>query len=100
MTRDEFAAVVREAVETLTVVAEQHLARQLPRDYQLRYLGGPVVHEGDDIIGSLCRTVFVSPTEIYPCVDLFLDDLGPDSLLRVVCYRAGDPPCPFGESFL
>jgi hypothetical protein len=97
MTRDAFKDITRQAVEVVTVAAEQRLLRSLPRRYVLGWLGGPVFMAGDDIVELLTEAVFVSEEEIYPCVDLFLEDLRPDGRLEVVCYRAGYKPCPYGE---
>ena len=97
--REDFKAVAREAVETVTVAAEKRLSRHLPRHYVLGWLGGPVIQPGDDIAELLTEKVFLSPDEIFPCVDLFLDDLRPDGRLFVICYRSGYKPCKFGESF-
>jgi hypothetical protein len=97
MTREAFKAVALHAVEAVTVAAEQRLSRPLPRRYILAWLGGPVIQPGDDIAELLTEAVFVSDDEIFPCVDLFLDDLWADGRLYVLCYRAGYKPCPFGE---
>ena len=97
MTREEFKAVALRAVETVTLAAERRLSRPLPRRYVLAWLGGPTIQPGDDIVGLLTGATFVSEDEIYPCVDLFLDDLWPDGRLYVLCYRAGYRPGPFGE---
>jgi hypothetical protein len=99
MNRDAFKEVARQAVETLTVAAEQRLAIQLPRRYVLGWLGGPVIEPGDDVAESLTAKVFVSEEEIYPCVDLFLDDRLPDGRLLVLSYRANYKPCRYGEHY-
>ena len=96
MTRGEFKDIARQAIETVMVVAEGELSRSLPRRYLLRWLGGRVDVPGDDIAELLTNAVFVSEDEIYPCVDLFLDELLPDGRLVVLCYRAGFEPCPYG----
>jgi len=97
MTRDEFKSVASQAVETVTSVAEQRLSRQLPRQYVLDWLGGPLIQHGEDIAELLTEKVFVSEDKIFPCVDLFLDDLREDGRLWIVCYRAAYEPCKFGE---
>jgi hypothetical protein len=97
VTRDAFKQVVAEAVETVTVAAERRLGQPLPRKYTLGWLGGPLIDPGDDIVELLTQKVFVSDAEIFPCVDLFLDELSPDGRVRIVCYRAGYPPGPYGE---
>lgn len=55
---------------------------------------------GDDVAELLTEAAFVSEKEIYPCFDVFLDDLLPDGRLVVLCYRAGFRPCPYGEHYL
>ena len=97
MTREAFKAVALQAVEAVTVAAERQLSRPLPRQYTLAWLGGPVVQPSDDIAELLTKAAFVSEDEIFPCVDLFLDDLRADGRLYVLCYRAGYRPCPFGD---
>jgi hypothetical protein len=97
LTRDAFKQVVAEAVETVTAVAERRLGRALPRKCTLGWLGGPVIEPGEDVVELLTQKVFVSEAEIFPCVDLFLDELRPDGRLLMVCYRAGYPPGPYGE---
>lgn len=97
VTRDAFKQVVAEALETVTVAAERRLARILPRKYMLGWLGGPVIVPGEDVVELLTQEVFVSEAEIFPCVDLLLDELRPDGLLLIVCHRAGYPPSPYGE---
>ena len=97
MTREAFKLVALQAVEAVTVAAERRLARQLPRRYNLARLGGAIIQPSDDIAELLTEAAFVSADEIFPCVDLFLEDLSPDGCLHVVCYRAAYAPCPFGE---
>ncbi len=98
MTRSAFKDVTRQAIETVTSVAERELSRPLPRRYLLGWLGGPVF-VGDDIIELLTEATFVSEDEIYPCVDVFLDDLLPDGRLVLLNYRAGFRPCRYGEHY-
>ena len=95
--REQFKEVVAEAVDAVTIFAEQRVRRSLPRTYTLGWLGGPVMDPGNDIVELITSKVFISENEIYPCIDLFLDDLLPDGRLLVICYRAGYPPGPFGE---
>ena len=97
MTRDAFKDIASLAIETATVVAERELALALPRRYQLASLGGRVPIPGDDIAELLTDLAFVSEDEIYPCFDLFIEDLLPDGRLLVLCYRAGFKPCRYGE---
>jgi hypothetical protein len=96
MTRDEFKKVVEEALEKLVTTAEQRLNRKLPRQYCLSGLGSnEVVLE--DTVEFLTNWVFVDQTHIFPCVDLFLDELLPDERLRFRAYRAGFEPCAYGD---
>ncbi len=97
MTREAFKTVALQAVEAVTLAAERQLSRPLPRRYILAWIGGPVIQPGDDIAELLTEAAFVAEDEIFPCVDIFLDDLRSDGHLYVHCYRAGYRPCPFGE---
>jgi len=96
MTRDEFKKVVEEALEKLVTTAEQRLNRKLPRQYCLSGFGTNEVVP-DDTVEFLTNWVFVDETHIYPCVDLFLDELLPDGCLRFRSYRAGFKPCAYGS---
>ena len=97
MTREAFKAIALHAIEAVTVAAESPVVSPASARYILTWLGGPVIQPGDDIAELLTEAVFVSEDEIFPCVDLFLDDLGSNGRLNVLCYRAGYRPCPFGE---
>ncbi|MFO1513871.1 MAG: hypothetical protein U1F83_13300 [Verrucomicrobiota bacterium] len=96
MTRDEFRKVVEEALEQLVTTAEQRINRKLPRQYCLSGLGSNKV-ASDDATEFLTNWVFVDESHIFPCVDLFLEELLPDGRLRFSAYRAGYEPCAFGE---
>jgi hypothetical protein len=75
--------------------AEQRLNRKLPRHYCLSGFGTKEVVP-DDTVEFLTNWVFVDESHIYPCVDLFLDELLPDGRLRFRAYRAGYEPCAYG----
>jgi hypothetical protein len=94
VTRDEFKNVVEEALEKLTTTAEQRLNKKLSRNYCLSGLSGKEVVP-DDTVEFLTNWVFVDESHIYPCVDLFLDELLPDGRLRIRAYRAGFKPCAY-----
>jgi hypothetical protein len=96
MTRDEFKKVVEEALEKLVVTAEQRLDKKFPRQYCLSGFGTMEVVPGDTV-EFLTNWVFVDEDHIYPCVDLFLDELLPDGRLRFRAYRAGFKPCAYGS---
>jgi hypothetical protein len=96
MTRDEFRKVVEEALEKLVTTAEQRLNRKLSRNYCLSGLGSNEIVP-DDIVEFLTNWVFVDESHIYPCVDLFLDELLPDGRLRFRAYRAGFKPCAYNS---
>jgi len=98
MTRDEFKKIVEEALETLVATAEQRLDRKFTRQYCLSGLGTKEVVPGDTI-DFLTDWIFVDENHIYPCVDLFLDELLPDGRLRFRAYRAGYQPCGYRERF-
>jgi hypothetical protein len=96
MTRNEFKKVVEDALEKLVTTAEERLNRKLPRSYCLSGLSGNETVP-DDIVEFLTNWVFVDESHIYPCVDLFLDELLPDGRLRFRAYRAGFKPCPYNS---
>ena len=87
LTREDFNRMVAGAIEAVTQIAEQRVGRELPRSYSLRWLGGLVIGRDDGIVEMITNRVFVSNDKIYPCVDLFLDDLLSDGRLLVTCYR-------------
>ena len=99
MTRDEFKEIARQAIEQVTAVAERRSGRTLPRSYAVGWLGGPVLEDGDDPAEILTAHTYIDPDQIFPCVDVFLEDLRSDGRLLLVCYRAGYQPCRFGEHF-
>jgi hypothetical protein len=96
MTRDEFKKVVDEALETLVATAEQRLDKKFPRQYCLSGFGSKEVVPGD-AVEFLTNWVFVDEDHIYPCVDLFLEEMLPDGPLLFRAYRAGFKPCAYGE---
>jgi hypothetical protein len=97
ITRDEFKAVVRDAIETVTAAAEKRSQRRLPR----LYVWGPADRRTrgnfEELVDLLTNAVFHSEDEISPCVDLLLDGPAEDGRIVVFCYVAGYAPCKYGE---
>ncbi len=50
-----------------------------------------------DVAEFLVELTYVDDTHISPCFDLFLESLRPDHRLHLRGYRAGFPPCAFGD---
>ena len=97
MTRDEFKQVASDAIEQLTRAAEIASGRQLPRAYCFCWLTGDEVVADGDVSEFLVHLTYVDQTHISPCFDLFLEELRPDGRLLLRGYRAGYPPCKFGD---
>ena len=97
MTRDEFKQVAIDAIEQLTRVAEVAIGRQLPRSYCFSWLAGDEIVAEGDVAEFLVHSTYVDDTHISPCFDLFLESLRSDGRLYLKGYRAGYPPCAFGD---
>ena len=97
MTRDEFKQVARDAIEQLTHRAEAVIGRTLPRSYCFSWLSGDDIIAEGDVAEFLVHLTYVDDTHISPCFDLFLESLRPDGRLLLRGYRAGYPPCAFGD---
>jgi len=99
MTRNEFKRIAEQALEQVTVAAERATGRTLPRHYCFGWLGqGNVVADGD-VAEFLTTCGFVDESHIWPCWDLFLERLTGNGRLWLEGYRAGFPPCAYGEHF-
>ncbi len=97
MTRKEFKQVASDAIDQLTRMAEIATGQTFPRSYCFSGLSGDEIFAEGDVAESLVALTFVDDTHISPCFDLFLMQLRPDGRLLLRGYRAGFPPCAFGE---
>ncbi|HZL38054.1 MAG TPA: hypothetical protein VFC78_22250 [Tepidisphaeraceae bacterium] len=97
--RPEFKQVVHQAIEQLTAFAEKQISRSLPREFCFSWIGKVKIVADGDVAEFLTNMAFVDESNIYPCFDLFLEDLLPDGRLLLMGYRAGFPPREFGELF-
>lgn len=97
VTREVFKELAQQAIEQVTVAAEQATGRNLPRAYCLRWVGQREVVADGDVGEFLTRHGYVDESHIWPCWDLFLEHLLPDGKLLLMAYRAGFAPCPYGE---
>jgi hypothetical protein len=96
---DAFKRVAQEAIERLTAAAEARLGRALPRRFCFSWLGRTSVVAEGDLAEFLTDMMYVDESHIRPCFDLFLERLLPDGRLLLLGYRAGFPPCHYGEHF-
>ena len=97
MTREEFKVIAQQAIEQVTVLAEAKLSRPLPRRFCFSWIAHKEIVADGDIAEFLTSQSFIDETHIAPCWDLFLEELLLDGRLRLIGYRAGYPPCPFGQ---
>jgi hypothetical protein len=97
MTREAFKQVVEQAIEQLTIAAEQATGRELPRKYCFSWLAQEAVVADGDIAEFLTSAGYVDEAHIWPCWDLFLVCVRPDGRLQLMGYRAGFAPCPYGN---
>jgi hypothetical protein len=97
MTRQEFKQVASDAIEQLTRMAETVAGQTFPRSYCFSWLGGDEIVAEGDVAEFLVHLAFVDDTHISPCFDLFLVALREDGRLHLRGYRAGYPPCAFGD---
>ena len=98
MKREDFKAIAVEALEQLVSRAEQRTGRQFSRLFCFRGLIGDDQIDGD-IAEYLVNMTFVDEDHIFPCFDLFLEEVLSDGRLLVRGYRAGYAPCAFGAHF-
>ena len=97
MTRHEFKQVANDAIEQLTRMAELATGQVFPRSYCFSWLGGEEIVAEGDVAEFLVHLTFVDDAHIAPCFDLFLVALRADGQLHLRGYRAGYPPCAFGD---
>ena len=97
MTRDSFKRLALQALEQITVAAESKLGQSLPRQFCFSWLAKKELAAEDDVAEFLTEVTYVDESHIWPCFDLFLESLRPDGRLLLMGYRAGFPPCPYGE---
>jgi hypothetical protein len=97
--REAFKQIARQAIEQVTVAAEQATERVLPRAYCLSWLAQREVAADGDVAEFLTNFEYVDESHIWPCWDLFLERLRPDGKLLLMGYRAGFAPCPYGQHF-
>jgi hypothetical protein len=97
VTRDSFKQVGQQALDHVTAAAEGRLGRPLPRRFCFSWLGKKELAAEGDIAEFLTGVTYVDESHIWPCFDLFLERLLPDGRLLLMGYRAGFPPCPYGE---
>jgi hypothetical protein len=97
MTRQEFRQVASDAIEQITRMAETATGQAFPRAYCFSWLTGDEIVAEGDVAEFLVHLTFVDDTHISPCFDLFLERLRPDGRLHLRGYRAGYPPCAFGD---
>jgi len=86
MKREEFKAIVVQALEQLVSRAEQKTGQNLSRSFCFRGLSGDEQIEGD-IAEALTSMTFVDEDHIFPCFDLFLEDVMPGG--RLLLNRPG-----------
>lgn len=95
MKREEFKAIVVQALEQLVSRAEQKTGQKVSRSFCFRGLSGDDQIDGD-IAEYLTKMTYVDENLIFPCFDLLLEDVLPDGRLLIRGYRAGYEPCAFG----
>jgi hypothetical protein len=99
MNLDEFILFVDKTIGELILYAELHSGKNYSR-YEIEFkwgmYGAKTVHGRQDIVYEIADQVFISPNEIYPCVDLIIERPTLEEKLTILGMRAGYKPREFG----
>lgn len=96
MTKEAFYDFVRKTVFELKAYAEAAKKQELPYDFEFRWSGkeNTTVVGIENVIDEIVKHVYISPTEIYPCVDLIVQEVTASNRILVRGTIAGYDPKP------
>jgi len=102
MTKQDFIIFVDKALGQLIQYAELHANKNLPNEIEFKWAilnDDQLITGRNKIINSIVEKVFLSETEIYPCVDLIVDSISDDNKLIIIGRIAGFSPRPFQKGW-
>lgn len=99
MTREEFKKFVDRTLDEVKQYAEVHSATSLSAQFKFKWLKDdcPTVYGRQQVIEEIVRLVFVSPDQIYPCVDLNIDL--DEEYISLTAWIANYDPRPFQKGW-
>lgn len=94
MTKSDFHRFVRKTLFELKEYAESHRKQKLPNDFEFSWAGKENTHVIgiENVINEIIKEVYISPTEIYPCVDLIVSGVTSEKRILVHGTIAGYKP--------
>jgi hypothetical protein len=99
MTEAEFIAFTSDAIEAAIQLAEKETGLRLSRDICFRWFHQKTAPVCSGIAEHIAERVWVSPEQIFPCVDLGVENVLDDGRTLMCANVAGYEPRPFGVNW-
>lgn len=101
MILDDFKKHIDKTLDELKLYAEMHCDRKLSGEFEFDWTSNKnnIITKKDAIINEIARKVFLNDNEIYPCVDLIIEDVTKKGIIIFKAQIAGFRPRPFQKGW-
>jgi hypothetical protein len=101
MTREEFKKHIEKTLCELKLYAELHSGNKLPNDFEFEWCFKEKIKAvgKENVIELIAEKVYLTETEIYPCVDLTVKKITLENRILIDGNIAGFKPRKFGKGW-